>query len=120
MTYIRRAGAWCATRGFCAESEDQSRTIPHIEKTKQSLVALLQFFFVLVVGIAAQSNKLHDVHIAQCAAEIFGVFQNLFLCGNALFGGQFDSGLLSNLLAIESCCLNAFLRALVQVCDFLL
>ena len=85
---------------------------------KQSLIALLQFFFVLVVGIAAQADELHGVNIAQCAAEILGVLQNLFLCGNALFGRQLGSGLLADLLAVEPCGLNTLLRALMQVSDF--
>ena len=87
---------------------------------KQSLIALLQFFFVLVVGIAAQTNELHGVHIAQCTAEIFRVFQNLFLCGDAFLGGQLGTLLLADLLAIEPCGLNTFLRALMQIGHFLL
>ena len=84
---------------------------------KQSLTALLQFFFVLVVGVAAQADELHGVHIAQCAAEILGVLQNFFLRGDALFRRQLGSGLLTDLLAVKPCGLDALLRALVQVGD---
>lgn len=79
------------------------------------LLVFPQFPLVLIIGISGKSGQYYDFTVGKRPAEVLGMLANDLLGGNAFLGGQLGPLLLSDLLAVQAGCFDAFTGPLVEV-----